>query len=190
MKNIFIDCGTNFGQGLEKISKLENIDFNNWFVYSFEANPLTFEKIQKIENVKYFNLGVSDFYGFVNFNCEKYDDYGFVGGGSTLLDLKNWKTEKVYGFKPEYLSVLVPVIDLCDFINTIEPEDKSIILKLDVEGSEYQILNKLKNNNLFDKIKKIYIEFHDHITNIKPEYNSSYWVNVLQQNNVEFIQWT
>lgn len=190
MKNIFIDCGTNFGQGLDKISKIENIDFEKWDVYSFEANPLMFENIKKHKNVRYFNVGVSDFYGFSNFHCENNNGSSFDGGGSTLLDLKNWKTENVYGFKPEYYQVLIPVIDLCDFIKKINPPEKGIILKLDVEGSEYQILNKIKNEELFKYIKKAYIEFHDHITNIKPEYNSLYWIGVLQQNGVEVIQWT
>lgn len=189
-KKIFIDCGTNLGQGLKTICKLEDID-NTWDVYSFEANPKTFEKIEKNKYVRYFNVAVSDKYEFSIFNCEKMDnENGFVGGGSTLLELNNWNSEKVYNFKPDYIQTIVPVIDLIDFILKIDPEENSIILKIDIEGSEYKILKKIEYLKFFKYIKKIYIEFHDHVVNdLDIEHNSNYWINYFINNNIEYKIW-
>jgi FkbM family methyltransferase len=191
MKNIFIDCGTQLGQGLKNICKLENVT-NEWDVYSFEANPITFEKVKKNKHVRYFNVAVSDRYDFLNFNCEKWDDEnGFIGGGSTLVNLKYWNTDRVYGNKPEYLKTIVPVIDLTDFILKIKPEEKSIVLKIDIEGAEYNVLKKLKDLDLFKYIKKIYIEFHDHLLdNLDVNNNSNYWFNYCYYNNVTMEPWS
>ena len=38
----------------------------------------------------------------------------------------------------------------------------SIIMKLDVEGSEYEILNRLLKTKQMDKFSKIWCEFHPH----------------------------
>ncbi len=187
-KNIFIDCGTNLGQGLKEISVLEGIN-NNWNVYSFEANPITFSLIEKNQAFRYFNVAVSDTYHFATFNCERWDDKGFIGGASTLLDLDEWQTERVYGFKPENIQTIVPVIDLIDFILRLKPEMKSIVLKLDIEGSEYKILQKLQDLNLYNFIRKIYIEFHDHLLSTTQQKPSNYWIRFFSTNNIDFVLW-
>lgn len=191
MKKIFIDCGTNFGQGLRSIAKLENMDIN-WDVYSFEANPELFKQIEKNKHVRYFNVAVSDYYGFSNFNCEELiqeNNISYNGGGSTLLELDKWNTDKIYGFKPNYKSYLVPVIDIADFITNINPQEKSIIIKLDIEGLEFKILSKLEELNLFKYIKKIYIEFHEHLLSDAPNKGVSYWTEFFTKNNIDYVLW-
>jgi hypothetical protein len=50
---IFLDCGTHLGDGLKSHVQLLGID-ESWQIYSFEANPYTFDYLQKIlENKKY-----------------------------------------------------------------------------------------------------------------------------------------
>jgi FkbM family methyltransferase len=188
MNKIFIDCGTNLGQGLKEISSLENIN-NDWDVYSFEANPITYSLIEKNTAFQYFNVAVSDSYHFSIFNCESQDKNGFIGGGSTLLDLNEWRSERVYGFKQNYIQKLIPVIDLTDFILRIKPENKSIILKLDIEGSEYKVLKKMHDLNLFKFIRKIYVEFHDHVLLNPHETSAAHWVHYFAENNIEFTPW-
>jgi FkbM family methyltransferase len=187
-QNIFIDCGTNLGQGLQKISDLENID-DLWTVYSFEPNPHTFLLIKRNRNVRYFNVAVSDSYGFSQFNCEKWDNNGFIGGASTLIPLENWHTERVYGFRPSNIQTLVPIIDLTDFILSLEPAEKSIVLKLDIEGSEYKILKKFQELNLFKYINKLYIEFHDHLLQSPGQFPASYWLDFFSSINLKFTIW-
>nr|MDW7640939.1 FkbM family methyltransferase [Nitrosarchaeum sp.] len=67
-----------------------------------------------------------------------------------------------------YDEIIVPTIRLVDFINFLNVEDNSIVLKLDVEGAEYQILKDMKKSNIFNKIKKLHVEFHEWGRN--PEY--------------------
>lgn len=47
---------------------------------------------------------------------------------------------------------------LSDFIKS--QNHKLIVLKLDVEGAEYAILDDLLKTNVIDRVEKLYVEFH------------------------------
>ena len=200
MKNIFIDCGTNFGQGLSQVAGAENVHPDSWDVYSFEANPITFLNylngkppknvavhFTDFQYVRYFNVGVGNAYGFKKYHCEQWNDDGFVGGGSTLIPLDKWHTERVYGFRPNYIETLVPVIDIGDFIKSLNPEPRSIVLKLDIEGSEFDVFRSLKHHNSFPLIRKIYVELHHPILDIQEEPGE--WMQILSDNGIEVVRW-
>ena len=53
----------------------------------------------------------------------------------------------------------IECIDLCEFIRNLnKPLD---ILKMDIEGAEFDILEKLINKELYKNIKHILVETHD-----------------------------
>ena len=87
-----------------------------------------------------------------------------------------------------YIKTVVPTIRLVDFINYLNPEDHSIILKLDVEGSEYPILEDMRQSNTFGKIKKLYIEFHEWARTSEYQNNVD-WINYFKENNIEYNWW-
>jgi hypothetical protein len=60
---IFLDCGTHLGEGLKSHCQLLNID-ENWQIYSFEANPYTFEYLQKVLERKEYNRDTYKFFEF------------------------------------------------------------------------------------------------------------------------------
>lgn len=204
--SIFIDCGTNEKQGLSQIASM-NRDIE--VVYSFEANTIVYDRIDKTDNVNYYNVAVSDENGFCEFYIERDITKGdmFVGGGSRMQDPKIGVTpcftdeshfEPISGGRitnnvdefidDMYIKTIVPTIRLVDFINYLNPEDHSIILKLDVEGAEYAILEDMKQSNTFSKIRKLYIEFHEWART--PEYQSNVeWINYFKENNIEYNWW-
>ena len=85
-----------------------------------------------------------------------------------------------------YDEIIVPTIRLVDFINFLNPEDNSIVLKLDVEGAEYQILKDMKNSNIFNKIKKLHVEFHEWGRNPKYDDNK-YWTDYFCKNKIDYV---
>ena len=203
---IFIDCGTNEKQGLCQIASMHpEIEVG----YSFEANPIVYDSIDKTDSVNYYNVAVSDKNGFSEFYLERDITKGdkFIGGGSRMQDprigllpcfedpdklhyIGQGKTTKNIDeyVGDMYLKKIVPTIRLVDFINYLNPEDKSIILKLDVEGCEYPILEDMKKSDVFNKIKKVYIEFHEWART--PEYDSNaVWLKYFSENNVEYGWW-
>jgi FkbM family methyltransferase len=198
--SILIDCGTNFKQGLTEITSLYT-DIEK--VYSFEANRYVYDILDKNDGNVYFNLAVLDKTGFSTFHAEKaigmlqgdtmHGKDRFIGGGSRLQDpryaCKSHFTDsnELEKFVDDmYDEIIVPTIRLVDFINFLNPEDNSIVLKLDVEGAEYQILKDMKKSNIFNKIKKLHVEFHEWGRN--PEYDDNrYWTDYFSKNKIDYV---
>ena len=152
MNKIFIDCGTNLCQGLNDISNRHAID-NTWKVFSFEANPITYSKINKskFENVTFINKAVwienckrnlnieivpgklDNFHNQFLINKEESDM--LVGGATNIMDDNFQYPNNNFYLKNKEV---VDCIDLSEFISKFDKNDY-IILKLDVEGSEYPI---------------------------------------------------
>lgn len=206
----FIDCGTNFKQGLNEISSLHS-DIEK--IYSFEANRYVYDLLDKNDGNTYFNVAVSDKTGFSTFHAERCigmlqgnvlaGNDRFIGGGSRLQDPKfgispsfdknivqaiggGKKTNDIDEFIDNmYDKIIVPTIRLVDFINFLNPEDKSIILKLDVEGAEYSILKDMKESNIFNKIKILHVEWHN--WGRMPEYDTaSTWISYFKENKIDY----
>jgi len=197
---VLIDCGTNFKQGLTEITSLYP-DIEK--VYSFEANRYVYDLLDKNDGNVYFNLAVLDESGFSTFHAEKsigilqggvmHGEGRFIGGGSRLQDptyacKSNFTdSDELEKFVDDmYDEIIVPTIRLVDFINFLNPEDNSIILKLDVEGAEYQILRDMEKSNIFNKIKKLHVEFHE--WGRKSEYDDNrYWTDYFSQNKIDYV---
>ena len=76
----------------------------------------------------------------------------------------------------------------CDF-----DENTNIVLKLDVESSEYDILESLIKRKIIFKLNKIYCEFHSIYMNqnLKNEYEvrEKNILNFVKENNIDLELW-
>lgn len=184
-----LDFGTNFGQGLKKVMKLEAVT-SAWRVMSYEANPITFKRIDRLPYVTYLNYAVSDRNGEAVLNAEEWPEgKAFVGGGSTLMDLSNWNTQKVYGMNMAYEQMIVQTKDVHDIMNDLDLADKSCLMKMDIEGSEYAVLRRIIDTGMVNKVYKLYIEFHDHICNVSEASSEKCLTQELLDHDVELIRW-
>lgn len=160
--NVFIDCGGNIGQGMLSIMKMEEMG-QDWIVYTFEPNTQLFPRlmqncsdlidVEKSPILVPINAAVSTQTGIVDFYIAQNDD-----GGSSLLHTCSIQANK--GLEP--VKVQVKALRLVDFIRQRTCEEDSIILKLDIEGAEYEILEDLlQDDYAVHRIMRIYVEFHD-----------------------------
>ena len=62
----------------------------------------------------------------------------------------------------------------------------NILLKLDVEGAEYEIIDKLIEDNTISLIKNIHIEWHPHLRTDSPN-NVSYYEDIFKANNINIL---
>lgn len=169
--NYFIDCGTHFFEGLKKLNNIYLFD-ENWIIYCFEPNPITFQKsleykpdFVKLQHIK---AAVSDHDGNSIINCDHLQDN--CGEGSNILPTPP-KIDIQYNHIFSYIQYSTITYDLASFIeNQITSYDR-LVIKLDIEGSEYQVLPKLIQNNI--RISDIYIEFHDRFFE-----NRSYYIDL------------
>ena len=165
MKNIYIDCGTHLGQGLSEFYQMFNMS-PTWDIYTFEPNPHTLQLFVNhnqnfitYNNIKYYNNAVSTHYDTVTFNIDNRPGEGPIGMGSSIMSLDNWNPTDGTGPENFNLTIEVDCINLREFIETFSKKD-NIVLKLDIEGAEYDILEDFIQHNTLDYINHLYVEFH------------------------------
>jgi FkbM family methyltransferase len=140
-ESIFFDVGGYIGEFSEKINKKYNC-----ICYIFEPSEEFFKIIHSNfkDNNKIipFNVAISDFDG----------DSKLGGGGTGSSIVKNGEGENV------------KVISFKSFItnNNIKKID---YLKLNIEGSEYELLEHIINIGFIKNIKYIQVQFHNFIPN-------------------------
>jgi len=146
-----IDCGANIGSITLQMAE------TGAKVYAFEPNPYAYEQLQKninqFKNVICFQKGVyiEDTKKELFFHQNSSQDEIYWSTGSSLLDFK--------GNVDKNKSQLVEIIDLNKFI--IQLNSKIDLLKIDVEGVEIEILNKLIDTGVIHKIKYVFVETHE-----------------------------
>lgn len=159
-KNIFIDCGSHDGCSIRKFR--DTIDTtSNYYLYSFEANPnLQFYYDSLYDKHYHFNKAVWIYDGKIPFTV-----FGHTGG-STLIKTKADHDESKRVKKEQYKipkseKINVDCIDLSKWIMENFDKNDNIILKFDVEGAEYKIIEKMIADGSIDYIDKMFIEFHN-----------------------------
>lgn len=148
--DIFIDCGANIGQ--ETIPAAQK----GAIVYAFEPNIHAYnalvEATKDFSDVYCFNQGVldkNDTMKLYYHESSDADEVMWSTGSSLVKEKKNVSKEKF---------IEVEVIDLVEFIEKLDKDIK--ILKIDVEGAEYDILEKLITSPVLSRIGQVLVETH------------------------------
>jgi len=160
MKKVFIDLGANDGCSVELF--LNNIDHSNEFeIHSFECNPHLIEVYKKkFPNFKIHNKGASTYDGKSKFYL-----------GNKLAS--SLRTDKTTGNINYDKPIIIDVVDISKFIIDNFSQNDYIIVKMDIEGAEYDILPKMLNKGLFDGyIDELYGEWHyNKLLNVTREFH-------------------
>ena len=165
-RNIFIDCGTHYGEGLRQVAQRLGIDAS-WEVHCFEPNPecswyFAKERILEGPSVHFHATAVWICDGTVGLRQENHalsqTESPVFGGspidgwGSTIM------ADSVHPALQEPIGV--PCVDLSRFIRENTREGDRVVVKLDVEGAEYAILRKMIEERSLDLVQEMYVEFH------------------------------
>ena len=142
--NIFIDCGFYIGDALKKY--LDQVD-DTWTIYAFEPSPL----IDCKEVIKTFGL-----------NIKLIKKAVWTKDGEVPF----WTSERhnashvedTTGNAPDE-RMMVKSVDFSKFLSKL-PEDANIICSMDIEGSEYPVLEKMLKDGTASRINLLDIEFH------------------------------
>lgn len=152
--DIVIDCGANVGDITSRIAR------TGATIYSLEPNPLCYSMIRRrfsmLSNVQCINKGAMDRAQTLELKTPRatkdFDRITSTASASFVNPFGGAKTDSLE-------THLVECIDLCAWIENTT--DHVRILKMDIEGAEVAILNKLIDNGTTEKIDHILVETHE-----------------------------
>jgi len=145
---IFLDCGSNVGQGYTYFSEKYG---NEWHYILFEPNPNCYRKLIEqfgsLPNVDIHNKAVyiedcTKLFKFVTEYC--------VGG--SLIENHN------SAYNNTKQEVQVSCVDIIKIIEKLSVNNE-IIIKFDIESSEYDILERMIELKTIFKVKKYIVSF-------------------------------
>ena len=144
MKKVLLDCGANKGQSYEWFMKNRD-DSDEYEVHCFEPVP-SFKHHFENKNLTFHSDAIWVEDGPIDF----YDKGGL---SSTLYANKIDKRGK--GTR-----ITVSCIDFSKFIKDNFKLSDYMIVKMDIEGAEYKVIEKMLEKGTFEYIDEFYVEFH------------------------------
>jgi FkbM family methyltransferase len=154
-KKVFIDGGARVGESLQNYLSTRP-DLTGCDVYLFECNSDHYDTLNELKSTTVdYNIivkkeaiwnseGESDFY-------ISNDVWGDLG-----CTLDQSKAESLDKDNPRK----VKTIEFSKFLDQFDDTDY-IIVKLDIEGAEYEVIENLIETGGILKIKELYVEWHD-----------------------------
>jgi len=173
---------------------LELIDRKKIKFYLFDINKNTKKYISNLissRNISYNEVALSDKNGTAEYNYNSF----FESSGSSLSPLfrndAKWISSRKFLLKillqstKNYVKYRVPTLTLDTFVK--KKRIKSIdLLKVDIDGSEYEFLQGAKVTLKENKIKVILIEINDKKKNYKKKEKKI--INFLKKRNFTFLK--
>lgn len=211
MNNVIFDCGTNMCQGLKKMVEQYNPDAS-WCIFSFEANPYTYQHAKKIVEASYPNLKINLLNKAVwvkdctkkmtveyNDECtikhntkavnasvdmlDLSDENSYWVGGSSNIMEDNFNSNHGVVGRVKVKAVNVDCINFVKFIESNTTTDSNIFIKFDIEGAEYSVINKLLKSPVINNVKEITVEWHNHLLNEK--YDEGFLIDELLKKSIK-----
>lgn len=163
-RKVFLDVGAHHGESVCRFFRAVGaIDYWTWRVHCFEPNPACFAELLKnhgkIKNISFHNMALTGRMPQGQNHRDFYIGEKHSGEGSTMLLGK--RTGHVDYEHP----VKVPAEPLAAFIeNTFGPSLPSdcIVMKLNIEGGEYEIMQHILDEGIINRFDQIYIQTHKH----------------------------
>jgi len=170
-KPIIFDCGANIGFATI---------FFKWLypeseIYAFEPDKKTFELLKKnvsqnrLKNVHLFNSAISDKNGKIDFFIDS------KSPGSLVMSTKQERMPKD--------KITVDCISLSSLIKN-KNLSKIDYIKMDIEGSEDEVIQDLNKNNQLKNVEKFSIEYHHKISGQKSKLSE--FLQIFEKNGFEY----
>lgn len=186
-----MDCGAHIGESVELFSSSPLYD-KNFKIYSFEASSRlsehywrTISKLRKNNpdlDVDFINKAVWICDGTV----KMYLNFGNIRAssatGSTI------KVEKAELHK-KWIDLDHPVetecVDLSGWLRkNVSPNDM-VILKMDIEGAEYDVLQKILDDGTISMVNKMFVEWHWNRIGMSRKHHSDFVTKLKSVKNLE-----
>lgn len=159
-RKILIDCGANSGKVLEEfILQKKGFEF-----FAFEPQPELFDTGKKLQekysdvHIQFYNRAVWIKNTQMNFYLATKWGPNYKGA-STLVNGHTKNGGGVDYSRP----VEVDAIDFSEWIINSFKQDDYLIIKMDIEGAEYEVLEKMIETGSINYLNELIIEFHQNM---------------------------
>jgi FkbM family methyltransferase len=178
--NIFIDCGAYNGDSIEEFKNWRKVAFpdkEDWKLYAFEPNPKfkDYWANQAHENLTFCDDAVWIKNEVIDFLVDQESE---PLGSSLMMSKRNVANAP---------KIKVTAFDFSQWLTQFK--DDFVVLKMDIEGAEFPVLNKMMADGT-DKIPYVMmVEFHP---NKIPEYSTqdkNGIIRKLQKHGVNIKEW-
>lgn len=158
-KVLFVDLGANIGQGYAWFSKYYrggSVDFE-----MFEPNPYCLAELEKLSvvqsgEVKLHGVGVGASAGSFKFYGLGDSEGGKQSQGGSIVESHNLDRYLVSNDS----AIEVEVIDFSEYLSKKSEDYEKIVVKMDIEGAEVDLLEKMIADGSIHLINILYVEFH------------------------------
>ena len=180
-KFVFIDLGAKNGDTVDWFLNTYPERLRNCVIYAFEANPQN-----KHDMMRYKSMHPELDLRLIN-KAAWIDDNGV---DFTLdKDLSNKQGGSMFHYNQPHLRDMPTIpIESMDFplwiLENVSSNDV-VLLKMDIEGSEYKIIEKMFENGGIELVDTLVVEFHDRFM----KYNSGYYIEKIKKYDIELILW-
>jgi FkbM family methyltransferase len=157
--DLFVDVGANVGTYSMRLSS----HFRT--VYAFEPNPHILPFLEKNvtnssrQNITIFPVALSDTNGQSEFYLDRHE--GFAGSVETIMPVFNYNPGLEAGSGPAhtYIGKENALVSTATYDSKVR--EVADLVKIDVEGAEFNVLRGAKDALTNGRIKRIMIELHD-----------------------------
>jgi FkbM family methyltransferase len=193
-KKVFLDCGSQIGSGFELYFKHWGLQLDDTEVHMFEPNKNSFDILKEKythPNIKIHNVAVWDKNESRTLNVEfcKYEKK-WVGGASNILHenflIPTYIEKDHMAEWPPKVEMETKCIDFSTFVKNNFSQEDDIHVKMDIEGAECEVLDKMLLDNTFNYMKHLAIEWHFHMRKNNP-WNLNYFENFIRENSIDYI---
>jgi len=149
-RKLFLDLGANYGQSVAAFLNWKGHDSHNFDVYSFEPN------IEFIPGWIARVMPLQDHFSSINLIPAA------LGSSETtsLIYFDGWQLSQFGGINQRKRAVIS--FDFVGWFKDLSASYSEIILKMDIEGAEYNLVSRLAKEGLLGRISQLFIEIHGH----------------------------
>ena len=155
-RGLFIDCGSNLGQGYQQFVKHYPLSHFDYILV--EPNPNCLPELRRLakgadRTIEILAQAASTQAGSVKFFGLEQSP---TSQGASMLKEHNSR----YYAADERQALEVTCFSLAELIRERRGRHAAVVLKLDIEGGEYEVLPDLFEHDMHQALDAAYIEFH------------------------------
>ena len=175
-QRLFLDLGANYGQSVAAFLNWKGEESKNYDVYSFEPNiefiPGWIHKVMPVQN----QFASIHLIPAALGSSEK----------SSLIYFDGWQLSQFGGVDQRKRAVIS--FNFSKWFREISKDYNEIIIKMDIEGAEYNLIREMEKDGLLNRVSQLFIEIHGHKRGYTKK-DTQELIGIIYKNGLSPLMW-